>query len=1064
MKNKIRSYSKKYSFKKKKSLLKLVDKEKKINKQTKKILKRDAEPIWVPSVNSFLKVSGVVLIFWFLIRPQYLYSWILLPVYDFSNYIFGNTIYYQNLISFLREILIYFPSFSVSINDYYQNLIVIHAGIGAILIGIAFFVAQNFLDKDEPDKGRILLYKSYFFPLLTAEILIFLLFLCGEPNIIPVIFIGIGTILSLGRVISTLLKEHEFEKAKLKMFKAIFVKVIDYEISKRIGNNILAKKYKDNKIIEVNPFGPINKEDYISIKTDRLGFVNNLYFKNLDKFIDEIQNKLKNKELIVNYNTGEVNNISAKNEVKKEIICYLIPRFYSELKESEGVLFWIKKEILQEEYNIKNLEKFAQQIFDIQESPEITFVARDELVKLKNKCFTAIDRKQNSDLEKKTKLYTKILEEYFNYLNFYGGGFSQKQAEQERGALFERLQTIEWLSRDIREIFNRGVISNDMDIVRTVAYIPILFAQRAIESKDHLIFQEFIYFPQLLYSYAVEEKKNNNEKLADFMFDRTWRYLKELSDFYLEPKLKKDGFSEEDFKGFSIYLFKIFQRLLKDTVDNRDIDNFRIFLSKTLKLFEHLNKFNYGSNKDKSTEIFKYLDQRRKQMMFGLASWIFHLWEMEQDKNVSVLKVFFNEVKNKLPIEIEDFTKVFLDSHDFETEKFWGWDDWEMHEKGEGEVHSIQILEKLEKFYAINSLILLQSKSDEEIKKIKLPHSIDLAFLAKGTRDLIKTLDDIESNPKNWKFVLNDDSIKRVQALKELLQKARQEQKEANLKKKRKISVSEEKINKFKENLIKDFYKNATLRNLLIHHKLYKDESSEEYFGDLKKLGVNTLFDKAPFFNDKVAWHVHFMGIDNGFDFGRSIANGENNEILERIKEKCVQEEEKDFETKLSAIKKLSNTIIIATNSAVWKFFEKSPNYMAKWNQNFSKQDVKEIEGLYTFNKYSIPVYQVFNNDKESYIFILDKTNFGQLVQYSPLDKKDDKIFKKDIFFMNVQEFSNVLSEAKKIVGNPKWLEEVGNEQKQLEYLQENILIHIFERFEYNINEDFEGYKFILES
>ena len=329
-------------------------------------------------------------------------------------------------------------------------------------------------------------------------------------------------------------------------------------------------------------------------------------------------------------------------------------------------------------------------------------------------------------------------------------------------------------------------------------------------------------------------------------------------------------------------------------------------------------------------------------MIFGLASWIFHLWERDSDKNSFILKEIFHETRNKLCINIEDFTNIFLDSHDFNVEDFWGWNNWELQEKEEWDDDKIRILEKLEKFYAINSLISLQDKSNVEIEKIRLPHNRSLAYLAEGTRDLIKVLDDIESNPKNWRFVLNDKAVNKVQMFKILLEKARQEQEDEDLKRKRETNVSKEEINKFKENIVKDFYNNSTLRNILKYYNLYKDESDKEYRGNLNKLGISTLFDKAAFFDDKVKWHVLFFGTDNGFDFGRRMANGENNEILERIEKKCTQIDEKEFETKLREIGTPDNSIIIATNSAIWKFLEKNttlhPQRASKLSKIFDRK------------------------------------------------------------------------------------------------------------------------------
>ena len=108
---KIKKFFKKRFPKKEASLLTLLKKEKKTNKQIREILKKRLSPIWIPSFSSFFRVFVAMLVFWFIIHPQYLYNWILIPTLE---------------------------------SNHYQNLIAIQAGIGAVLIGLAFFVAQSF--------------------------------------------------------------------------------------------------------------------------------------------------------------------------------------------------------------------------------------------------------------------------------------------------------------------------------------------------------------------------------------------------------------------------------------------------------------------------------------------------------------------------------------------------------------------------------------------------------------------------------------------------------------------------------------------------------------------------------------------------------------------------------------------------------------------------------------------------------------------------------------------------------------------------------------------------------
>ncbi len=82
----------------------------------------------------------------------------------------------------------------------------------------------------------------------------------------------------------------------------------------------------------------------------------------------------------------------------------------------------------------------------------------------------------------------------------------------------------------------KAVKSQDHDTVREIAYIPVGIAIRAIKFLDQYLFQEFLTFPTLLYFLAIEEEPG---ELRKFMVDRSWRYLKEMSDYYIEFQLKR---------------------------------------------------------------------------------------------------------------------------------------------------------------------------------------------------------------------------------------------------------------------------------------------------------------------------------------------------------------------------------------------------------------------------------------------------------------------------------------------------------------------------------------------
>jgi len=91
------------------------------------------------------------------------------------------------------------------------------------------------------------------------------------------------------------------------------------------------------------------------------------------------------------------------------------------------------------------------------------------------------------------------------------------------------------------------------------------------------------------------------------------------------------------------------------------------------------------------------------------------------------------------------------------------------------------------------------------------------------------------------------------------------------------------------------------------------------------------------------------------------------------------------------------------------------------------------------------------------------KPKLGKLIQYSPLDEGESKNLRKGIFYFNIQSFSENPELMDSFIKKPpKWLQKIGDEQKQREHLQEKALIQIFERFEYVKDSGFQGYSLNL--
>lgn len=945
-------------------------------------------------------------------------------------------------------------------SSHYQNIIAIHAGIGAVLIALAFFIAQALVNSEEPYRGVLLLRRSKFFNLLFAEVIFFFQFMWGSINIfglIPLIVIGIFTIVSLYRSIELMVNSFKLRKEEENLFfeviKNNFLKILDQEITKRIGQNVLSEKIsKMGGIISMNPF-VLDDSQYYVIKTDEEGVVANIEMSYLSILASKFSKSYT--KFSVNEESTSATNQSSLDEAP----CRLIPHFNSNLNYHSKKLFLIKKTSLRKEEDYRSIEKLVKKIFHITPEVDTESEARDQMIKLKIRCSNAIRDLKTDEVDKVTDFYLDLIKDFYSVMDLYGGGFSELQARTEINSFpNSKLKPLEWLFSDIRELFEQAIQSKNEESIRYMAYLPMRFAHEAINHRDHLVFQEFLYFPQALYLRALQERENKNDRLADALIDRAWRYTKELSTYHLEPKTEQLEFPADDLESLATHIVKVFQNLMYYSLENQDILSFTKFLEAIGGVFKYHSYLSRGDDGEEK-HIYSRVNAKKQEMLFGLASWI--LFKFQNDKNSLFLREAYRQIVQILPKNIVEFTKVFLSVHDFKKGDYWGWGHWESKLYTEGEVHSVQILEKLEMFFAVNSLILLQSKTSTEIEAILLPHNRDLAFLAEGIRDLVKILDRIDSNSADWSFVLAEEGAKKVSDFKNILNKAREAQDKEDMERVRAAAISHEKIEVFKKGFIKNYEESKSVFIILKQLGLIEDDIHSEYKGKSKRIGINTTFDKTAFFDNDFGWHIHHMGIETGFDFGRAIAYGENAALLKEIEKKCTKSKFNDFQKCLDAFQS-ENILILATDAAIWSFLRLQGAYIPEWHTSFSALGTfpKGIEGVYKNKKSFVPVYEIAipNSNKEA-IYILDKRRLGKLERYSPLKTSNSAELIVDAVSITIEEFTSGSKLIKEFIKKPpSWLKEVGSIEQQEDYLKEKVLIKVLERFQFFPHKDFKGY------
>lgn len=437
-------------------------------------------------------------------------------------------------------------------------------------------------------------------------------------------------------------------------------------------------------------------------------------------------------------------------------------------------------------------------------------------------------------------------------------------------------------------------------------------------------------------------------------------------------------------------------------------------------------------------------------------SYIKDLWEYKQPSDSDSLWIGHDIIPNNLDRVIQFYLK-----RDLFDQKFYF---WEGH-------HGNRLYFK--QYFILLLLRILQNIPPNEeghypqIENINLPylnvHKLyDLEYSVNDLLTMSSFLKENTSLLSELGFDLSkiDElfNVKLETYLKNLSNKANQQIKALH----RSSIISKSKIEEFKEEVLKGFAVNATMRNIFNNYlRAYVDKSDVILSPDNKvsRFGLNIIDDKGAFLDE---WYVHYANW--GENYGSNLASGENEKLLKEFVDSCKDVSKRDFGSILSEFKNPKDLLIIATNYSLWKYFENDrsikPNHI-------KKNEPLEIEGFaawYEFNDSRIPIFEIFNQKFGNVILVVDKTTMGQLIQYSPLKNKQEKIMQKEIFYMNVQSFSEDQDLMKEFLSDPpEWLKKVGDDMQKEEHLQTRVLIQIFERFNVERTDKIRGYKIFVD-
>mgnify|MGYP001561337263 CR=1 FL=1 len=995
--------------------------------------------------------------------------------------------------------------------NHYQNLIAISAGIGTVIFALIIFIAEGL--RDDTERARVLLKESWLYPLSALGIITLLVFVWGNVtfgSVLVVVLFATFAIFSISRIIRILLNRSLFLKKEQELFKDRVKRSIGEALRLRVGNNIYLKNLEEDGFnIDYSIFSE-DKEEYLTINLTELGIITDINFCELDFLFNRLEEfannndlsfKLKEASRSVDQKSLEVDTDFSETETKKKSPSkgYLLKKLGDELNGERQEVLIIPKKIIDSEKTENEITKLAKAVFEVTSKPSesLNEQLRDELNRKKDSAIESLRTGKTGKLQEVADLYISVAESFLEIIKEIGGGYSQAEARKERGAIIGGWDEVRWISRDLYSLLNEAVKTENKEAISILSYIPIAISIKAIKSSDHFVFQEFVRFQVTLYVLSTEVK---DQKIKDFLLDRSWRYLKEMADFYIESELDKPKRTPEELKryiDFGVDIMQIFQGLLKESFSRDDTQSFDLFIKAVSKLFDRfkpsetypsaedyegfLKRENIGStekeeikNKQARQQVLEDLEKsitkRKSEMLFGISAWVLAKL-IQKDFDSDLLKKFWEIVSRYLPTKMGDLIQVYQNTHGFDVEGFWGWDWWEMEGTPEGVVGSIDVSGKFDWLFCVRALIFIKDLSKEQVDSITIAPKRDFVYLFEKEESPVKSkLNQMVSDKDKWLSIVPQEVFQKVNDLKSLLDRIVHEQEQKEEDQLINSSLDSNEVDEFYRNFKVAFFKTAGLRAIFKIEKNFTTLKRQTKT-DIKQWGFNQIDDKAVFVKD---WYVNYS--DWGKHYGEELASAEDYKSFKEIKEtipafktKAEDPIEKIIQA-LEFLKDKGYTPSVILTTVYPNEFYRSKSTDAKFIPHYQieKPKFKALPGcigVFRYKKREIPVIDVRlrgTQDEKDSICVLDLDKCAGFVQHPPFSENSEKQYVREIFIFRIVDLNIDDKLRQKIIDkNPNWLQEHSDPNR---YLRQKVIVNILEKFEIRIRNKDAGIKIELDN
>lgn len=979
-------------------------------------------------------------------------------------------------------------------------------GLAVVVIALIVFVAESIRDDNDFERKRILVRISWLWPLGLAATLIPFGFLWSAARGFTLILestVAVFTLVAFANIIRSLLDPEKRESDRLALLRSRVRATISESIRERIGNSIFLQQLGQGRLIDTLQYTVWRTRiegdpgSYLFIDAPEDGWITDIQLEELKKLGDRLDRYAREvlgfslRDSGPRIEAGAIGpgpSISPTTPFPKRE-AYLLKRYREQVPPDSifyaggRSLFALPEPFARNPALLADIRATIPHIFRFTREEPSSIAMRREMQGTKDQLAASIRAHALGAIDELRQSYLHIAEEFLSMLDEFGGGYSAEQAEKERGALFESWTEIRWLWSDLRELIIIAVDAENPDILSTIAFLPFGIASRAIQARDNYLFQQFYQFAPFFYLLATEQKAESRNR--DLLVDRSWRWPKEIADFYIARELDNKAKSPdelEQMRGFALYCLRVFQDLLKLIADKRDVSTFATVAREFRGLF---GRFRSADDQPNIAILHFQLDHAQNDEQRASRKTQLELQEKRQDiaatLNMAVHEIFlalggrilaqrlevpqdakarqlFDTIISMLPNTVEGIAATFAAASGGSASDAWGWNQWDVI--ADGQAHWVDLHTNLNQIFAVRALQLLALLPPEVRANVQLPVSQTLTEMARegNPQGLLATLRAIEEQPERWEIVLDQEARNCIGILRERLSAALTAQRELAAEATRNAPLDQDKLREFRAELVRSFIESSRLRGIFDAKGAIVSELSTNPEVPVRSLGFSQIDDKNAFIAQE---NVSYAGWGRGY--GQGIAQGEDEEV---------------FAEMIGAIKTNQTTapgaVVTMIGRAVSEMMPKdpiilqslvfdaryaeidrNPAFTPKYNPDIrtSWRDFNGFMGLLTFGTRQVPVFDTFvrRNESQNKILILDASQFLRWRQFAPDREPNEPTYADGKLLIRVIDLNMDTHRRNEIIAqNPPWL---AGEQDRIAYLRGRVLIDVYEKFHIDIRD-----------